>query len=66
MKMGSEETKLNLDTVRAFKKDLQEILEREARVKGGAAHMRNGGDRRSLHATPRSAVNGGGRDVFGT
>ncbi|KAI9718076.1 MAG: hypothetical protein M1812_004334 [Candelaria pacifica] len=36
--MGSEETKLDLDTARAFKKDVQEGLERGAR---GKAHGRN-------------------------
>jgi DNA polymerase alpha subunit B len=33
MKMGPEDTKLTLDTVRAFKKDVQEQLEREVRGK---------------------------------
>lgn len=47
MKMGSESTKLDLETARAFKKDLQETLEREARGKMGRSV-----DRKS-HATPR-------------
>ncbi len=38
LKMGSEETKLNLDTARALKKDVQEGLERGSR---GKAHGRN-------------------------
>ena len=57
MKMGSEQTKLDLDTARAFKKDLQEMLERESR---GKAHARSV-DKRG--ATPRST--GKGDDVFG-
>lgn len=59
MKMGSEQTKLDLETTRAFKKDLQEMLEREAR---GKAHVRSV-DKRSAYATPRSS--GKGDDVFG-
>lgn len=59
LKMGSEETKLDLNTARAFKKDVQEILEREARSK---AHMRSA-DKRGVHATPRAVVNSD--DVFG-
>ena len=59
MKMGSEQTKLDLETTRAFKKDLQEMLEREAR---GKAHVRSV-DKRSAYATPRST--GKGDDVFG-
>ncbi|KAK0507767.1 hypothetical protein JMJ35_009656 [Cladonia borealis] len=59
MKMGSEQTKLDLETTRAFKKDLQEMLEREAR---GKAHVRSV-DKRGAYATPRST--GKGDDVFG-
>ncbi|MCJ1433257.1 DNA-directed DNA polymerase alpha subunit pol12 [Xylographa pallens] len=59
MKMGSEETKLDLRTVRAFKKDVQEILERETRSK---AHIRSA-DKRGVHATPRAAANSG--DAYG-
>ena len=59
MKMGSEQTKLDLLTARAFKKDLQEILERESR---GKAHVRSV-DKRGAYATPRSATKGD--DVFG-
>lgn len=59
MKMGSEQTKLDLATARAFKKDLQEMLERESR---GKAHVRSV-DRRGAFATPRSAERGD--DVFG-
>ena len=59
IKMGSEETKLDLKTARAFKKDVQEILERETR---GKAHVR-GADKRGVHATPRATANNG--DVYG-
>ena len=59
MKMGTEQTKMDLDTARAFKKDLQEMLERDSR---GKAHQRSA-DKRASHATPRSATKGD--DVFG-
>ncbi|KAL8730371.1 MAG: hypothetical protein Q9166_004136 [cf. Caloplaca sp. 2 TL-2023] len=59
IKMGSEQTRLDLPTARAFKKDLQEIVEREARSK---SHMRSA-DRRGAYATPRNV--GKGADVFG-
>ena len=59
MKMGSEQTKLDLATTRAFKKDLQEMLERESRSK---AHVRSV-DKRGAYATPRTAKKGD--DVFG-
>ena len=59
IKMGSEETKLDLKTVRAFKKDIQETLERETR---GKAHIRSA-DKRGVHATPRAATSNG--DAYG-
>ncbi|KAK4690248.1 DNA polymerase alpha subunit B, partial [Lecanoromycetidae sp. Uapishka_2] len=59
MKMGSEQTKLNLNTARAFKKDIQEMLERESR---GKAHVRSV-DKRGAFATPRSATKSD--DLFG-
>ena len=59
MKMGPEQTKLDLPTARAFKKDLQEMLERDSR---GKAHIRSV-DKRGAYATPRSAAKGD--DVFG-
>ena len=59
IKMGSDQTKLDLATARAFKKDLQEIVEREARSK---SHVRSA-DRRGAYATPRNAAKGG--DAFG-
>ena len=59
MKMGTEQTQLDLNTARAFKKDLQEMLERDSR---GKTHQRSA-DKRATHATPRSATKGD--DVFG-
>lgn len=58
MKMGTEQTKLDIVTARAFKKDLQEALERDSR---GKAHVRSA-DKRGAYATPRA---GKGDDVFG-
>ena len=58
MKMGTEHTKLDLITARAFKRDLQEALERDSR---GKAHLRSV-DKRGAYATPRA---GKGDDVFG-
>lgn len=59
MKMGTEQTSMDLDTARAFKKDLQEMLERDSR---GKTHQRSA-DKRTSHATPRSATKSD--DVFG-
>lgn len=61
LKMGSEETRLNLDTVRAFKRDVQEALERESRGKTArqAEKRFNGG----VMSTPR--VSAKKVDVFG-
>ncbi|KAL8867942.1 MAG: hypothetical protein Q9174_005329, partial [Haloplaca sp. 1 TL-2023] len=56
MKMGAEKTQLDLPTVRAFKKDLQEMVEREARSKSHA-------DKRGTYGTPRNAARGG--DMLG-
>jgi DNA polymerase alpha subunit B len=58
LKMGSEETKLDLDTVRMFKKDVQDGLEREHRGK----HTSRTERRSAVAATPRAVANG---DVFG-
>ncbi|KAI9928168.1 hypothetical protein ASPWEDRAFT_39028 [Aspergillus wentii DTO 134E9] len=58
LKMGSEETKLNLDTVRLFKRDVQEALERESRSKTG----RQAEKKSTMSATPRAAAN---TDMFG-
>ena len=56
MKMGPE-TELSLKTVRDFKKDLQDALERESREKT----LKLG--QRGVNATPRAAIGKG--DVFG-
>lgn len=57
MKMG-EEVKLNMETVRGFKQDVQEALERESRGKIG----RQTEKRAPVTATPRATA---GTDVFG-
>jgi hypothetical protein len=57
LKMGAEETKLDLKTARDFKRDLKELLEAEARSK---AHGKTA-EKRTVNATPRAA----GGDVFG-
>lgn len=60
LKMGSEDTKLDLDTVRMFKKDVQDSLERN----GHDRHAGRGADKKSnVGATPRNTTTGG--DVFG-
>lgn len=59
MKMGAEETKLDLKTARDFKKNLQDTLERESRAK---AHARN--DAKRVAPTPR-VTGKGADDVFG-
>lgn len=58
LKMGVEETKLDLKTIRDFKKDLQEILEKECREK-----VHKVSDKKVIASTPRTAVTNG--DVFG-
>lgn len=57
LKMG-EETKLNLETVRMFKRDVQDTLERESKGK----NARNTEKRSIVIATPRATANA---DVFG-
>jgi DNA polymerase alpha subunit B len=57
IKMG-DEVKLSMETVRGFKQDVQEALERESRGKVG----RQTEKRPMVTATPRSAA---GTDVFG-
>jgi DNA polymerase alpha subunit B len=58
MKMGAEETKLDLKTARDFKKDLQETLERESRSK-----VAKTSEKRTVASTPRAGIGGG--DIFG-
>jgi DNA polymerase alpha subunit B len=55
LKMGSEDTHLDIKTVQDFKKDLQENLEQESRGKVGKP-----AERRAA-ATPRAGLGG---DVF--
>lgn len=57
MKMGADDMKLNIDTARALKKDVQDGLERESRSKAHLQTNKRGG------ATPRNVSNSG--DVFG-
>jgi DNA polymerase alpha subunit B len=57
LKMGTENTKLEYKTVKDFKKDLQDALERDTRAKGHHA-----APRRSMAATPRAGASGG--DMF--
>ncbi|OJJ51035.1 hypothetical protein ASPZODRAFT_127031 [Penicilliopsis zonata CBS 506.65] len=52
LKMGPEETRMNLDTVRAFKRDVQEALERDSRSKTG----RHAEKRGAVTATPRATA----------
>ena len=56
--MGAEETKLDLNTVRTFKHDVQETLERESRGKVG----RQTEKRSTVTATPRAGMT---TDMFG-
>ena len=57
MKMGVENVTLDFKTVKDFKKDLQDTLERESRAKGHLV-----ASTKKTAATPRTASNG---DVFG-
>ncbi|KAF2225820.1 DNA polymerase alpha subunit B N-terminal-domain-containing protein [Elsinoe ampelina] len=57
LKLGSENTHLNYKTVRDFKKDLQDALERESR---GKAQVHS--SKKTVNNTPRPANNG---DVYG-
>lgn len=58
LKMGAEETKMNLETVRLFKRDVQDSLERESRGRAG----RQTEKRSTVTATPRVGM---ASDVFG-
>lgn len=59
IKMGVEHMKMEFKTVRDFKKDLQDALERESRAKG---HIMQSASKKTA-ATPRAG--GGSGDVFG-
>lgn len=58
IKMGAENTRMDYKTVRDFKKDLQDALERESR---GKTHMQSA-NKRAVTSTPR---HGGVADVYG-
>jgi DNA polymerase alpha subunit B len=63
LKMGSEETKLNIETARMFSKDVQDSVERGERTQHAQPKSVIKSDRKStVHATPRA---GGNADVFG-
>ncbi|WEW61022.1 DNA-directed DNA polymerase alpha subunit pol12 [Emydomyces testavorans] len=59
IKMGAEEMKLNLETARALKRDIQDTLERESR---GKMHLKLSEKRNAITATPRAV--GNNQDVF--
>ncbi|RMZ92490.1 hypothetical protein DV736_g268, partial [Chaetothyriales sp. CBS 134916] len=59
LKMGAEETKLDLNTARMFQKDVQDSFERDAQAKQGG---RGSEKKIAVSATPRPAASG---DVFG-
>ncbi|OCK80718.1 DNA polymerase alpha/primase associated subunit [Lepidopterella palustris CBS 459.81] len=58
MKMGGDETTLDLKTARDFKKDIQDVLERERR---GKAHA---GNNQKKVGAPTPRTGGKGSDVF--
>ncbi|PGH27689.1 hypothetical protein AJ80_00704 [Polytolypa hystricis UAMH7299] len=60
MKMGAEETVLDLATARGLKKDIQDTLERESR---GKNHLRGSEKKSTMSATPRAIANN--HDMFG-
>ena len=63
LKMGIEETKLDLETARMFAKDVQDSVERGERTQHSGPKSAVKSDRKSaVHATPRA---GGNADVFG-
>lgn len=64
LKMGSEETKLDLETARMFSKDVQDAVERGDRDRNNH-HSTGKAERKSnlnVNATPRAVGKG---DVFG-
>ncbi len=63
LKMGSEETKLDLETASMFAKDVQESVERgDSRVQQGNKLAPKSDRKSAVHATPRAVGTG---DVFG-
>lgn len=59
IKMGTENSNLDYKTVRDFKKDLQDALERDSR---GKMHVHGSANRKGHTATPRNPNSG---DVYG-
>ena len=62
LKMGSEETKLDIETARMFSKDVQDLVERGERTQSGPKSAIKTDRKGNVHATPRA---GGNTDVFG-
>lgn len=65
LKMGSEETKMDLPTARMFAKDVQDAVERglqDRNQKHTGGRVPGSERKRAVHATPRAVGNG---DVFG-
>lgn len=60
IKMGVDNTKMDYKTVKDFKKDLQDALDRESRAKGHVVHHSA-----SKKAAPTPRAGGGGGDVYG-
>lgn len=60
LKMVGEETGLNLDSVRSFKRSLQDAIERESRAK---TQMR-GAEKRSIGAATSRPAAGGNQGIF--
>jgi DNA polymerase alpha subunit B len=63
LKMGSEETNLDLETARMFSKDVQDNVERGPQQQQQQSKFAPKSERKSaVHATPRGGMAG---DVFG-
>jgi DNA polymerase alpha subunit B len=62
LKMGSEETRLDVETARMFSKDVQDSVERGERTQSGPRSAVKSDRKSNVHATPRA---GGNTDVFG-
>ena len=58
IKLGSHDMKLNIDTARSLKRDVQDTLERDNRIKSHGLNTNKRGG-----ATPRNVSSNG--DVFG-
>ena len=62
LKMGSEETKLDLETARMFSKDVQDSVGRGERAHAGPKSAVKSDRKSHVRATPRAV---GNSDVFG-